>query len=354
MRTRNIILTDRQTDRQELTRSDTKMIQGLSVLAMVILHLFDRLDYSDLYQPLLYFKGYPVIFYFAQLSDFCVMGFAFCSGYGLLKQYKECDKSIYIKKRLKSLWILLINYWIILIAFTGISIVSGNGNNMPGSFQEFIGNFITVNTTYNGAWWYLFIYILLVIFSPIIFKICNKTPSIIVLIGSFLIYVSAYYVRFKMNGGNWILGKYGVFGMTLFEFIIGSICYKEKWISKAKCLKDKVSKNIVLIIAVLSTLLILLGHTLLVRSLFIAPATGLLIIFIFSLWEKPGWIKNIFLLIGKHSTNIWLIHMFFYLYIFKNLVFVARYPLLILLLMMIITILCSSAVNLVMRWVRIK
>ena len=38
---------DRQTDRQtELTISDTKMLQGLSVLAMVFLHLFDRLDYA--------------------------------------------------------------------------------------------------------------------------------------------------------------------------------------------------------------------------------------------------------------------------------------------------------------------
>lgn len=73
------------------------------------------------------------------------------------------------------------------------------------------------------------------------------------------------------------------FGMTLFEFIIGSICYKEKWISKAKFLKDKVSKNIVLIIAVLSVLCMLLGHTLLVQSLFVAPVTGLLIIFVFSL-----------------------------------------------------------------------
>ena len=54
-----------------LTRYDTKMLQGLSVL----------------YTPLLYLAGKPVIFYFAQLSDFCVMGFAFCSGYGLYKKY---------------------------------------------------------------------------------------------------------------------------------------------------------------------------------------------------------------------------------------------------------------------------
>ena len=40
-----------------LTKSDTRIIQGLSVLAMVILHLFDRLDYASLYTPLLYLGG---------------------------------------------------------------------------------------------------------------------------------------------------------------------------------------------------------------------------------------------------------------------------------------------------------
>ena len=70
-----------------LTRYDTKMLQGLSVLAMVVLHLFDSVDFQGLYTPLLYLAGKPVIFYFAQLSDFCVMGFAFCSGYGLYKKY---------------------------------------------------------------------------------------------------------------------------------------------------------------------------------------------------------------------------------------------------------------------------
>lgn len=52
-------------------------------------------------------------------------------------------------------------------------------------------------------------------------------------------------------------------------------------------------------------------HTLVIRSLFIAPLTGLMIIFLFVLWEKPVWVEKIFLILGKHSTNIWLIHMFF-------------------------------------------
>lgn len=59
----------------ELTKRDTKMIQGLSVLAMLCLHLFDR-DYTGLFTPLVFVRGEPLSFFFGQLSDFCVFGYA--------------------------------------------------------------------------------------------------------------------------------------------------------------------------------------------------------------------------------------------------------------------------------------
>ena len=64
----------------EFSKNDSKMLQGLSVLAMVWLHLFDR-DYTGLFSPVLFVGGVPLSFYLGQLSDFCVFGFAFLSGY---------------------------------------------------------------------------------------------------------------------------------------------------------------------------------------------------------------------------------------------------------------------------------
>jgi len=48
-----------------MSKEESKMLQGISVLAMVCLHLFDNLNYSDLFTPLIMLKGYPLIFYFA-------------------------------------------------------------------------------------------------------------------------------------------------------------------------------------------------------------------------------------------------------------------------------------------------
>lgn len=103
--------------------------------------------------------------------------------------------------------------------FTIISVIIGNGTQMPGCVLEFIGNFTTVRVTYNGAWWYLFIYILLVLVSPIVFESFDKMSATAVALGSFFIYLTAYYVRFRMGGHGWLLEKYGTFGMTFLNLL---------------------------------------------------------------------------------------------------------------------------------------
>ena len=90
-----------------MSKEESKMLQGISVLAMVCLHLFDNLNYSDLFTPLIMLKGYPLIFYFAQLSDFCVMGFAFCSGYAHMKLFRQKN---YYKKKTDKLIVSLLQF----------------------------------------------------------------------------------------------------------------------------------------------------------------------------------------------------------------------------------------------------
>ena len=76
----------------------------------------------------------------------------------------------YYNGRLKGILKLLVNYWLILIGFTGLSMLIGNGNQMPGTLWQFIGNVTTFDTSYNGAWWYLFVYILLVLILVLEYK----------------------------------------------------------------------------------------------------------------------------------------------------------------------------------------
>lgn len=158
--------------KHELKKAETTLIQGVSVVAMILLHLFCRTDFKGLYSPLVFIGNQPLIYMVAQLSDFCVIGFAFCSGYAHYLLY--CKKDNYYKNRIKSLLRLLMNFWVICIAFCVISVIVGKADLMPGSIQKFILNFLTFSSSYNGAWWYLSIYIVITLLSPLVIRLCKK------------------------------------------------------------------------------------------------------------------------------------------------------------------------------------
>ena len=328
----------------ELTKKDTQMMQGFSVLAMVFLHLFDRWDYEGLFTPLVFLHGIPLSFYFGQLSDFCVMGFAFCSGYAHMKLYGTAD---YYKKRLKGLLNLYSRVWIILILFTSISMATGNKSDIPGSLFEFFMNFLTLWTTYNGAWWYVFTYAIITVLSPFLLKMVKNRNTVALLGVTFFIYCAAYYFRFELDAQNWFLQQFGRFGMTVWEYLIGAACFKEQWFQKVRSFCDRQNKALVYTISVVLFLGMMLGHTLIVGNVIIAPVTGLILLYLFWSWKKPKMIEQFFLLIGTHSTNIWLTHMFFYAVLFKDLVYIAQEPILIFALMICITLVVSVVVNVI-------
>lgn len=330
----------------ELSRQDTKMLQGLSVLAMVWLHLFDTWNYADKFTPLVTWVGIPASFYVAQLSDFCVFGFAFCSGYGHMVNY---GKDGFYKSRLKGLLAVLCDYWLILCIFSGVSIAVGQAEFMPGSLRKFVMNALTLENSYNGAWWYMLAYIVLVLCSPVLLKAVERYHPLVVLVTGFAVYCAAYYVRFSVKTDNWLLIKFGPLGMTFFEYLIGAVCYKIRFMT---WLRERWSKLPTAVRWIAVTILIagmLYGRTKIVPSLFVAPVTGFIIMVLFAFWRKPKWIEHTFLFIGIHSTNIWLTHMFFYLVLFRNFVYRAKYPVFIFTYMMVITIALSLLLQIVQK-----
>lgn len=276
---------------RELTKKDTKMLQGLSVFAMVLLHLFCTYDYADKYTPMLFFCGVPICFYIAQLSDFCVFGFAFCSGYGHMANF---GRDGYYKNRLKGLLALLCDYWLILVLFSVVSIVAGQSEFMPGSTGQFLRNALLLENSYNGAWWYMRTYVVLVVISPVLLRIVKKYHPLIVLAAGFLIYCVAYYVRFQVTTDNWLLSNFGPFGMTLFEYLVGAVCLKVGFVTWLREFWSRWHKQVQWGISILCILAMLYGRTKIVPSLFVAPVTGAVLMALFILWEKPKYIEQMF------------------------------------------------------------
>ena len=277
------------------------------------------------------------------------MGFAFCSGYAQMSLYTESDSQrLFYMRRIKSLCGLMINYWIVLVVFNLVSCLIGNANQMPGDFLTFIRN-VFFDPTYNGAWWYMYAYIFIVLVSPVLLKIVQKWNIGYVIVLGGVMYVLSYFIRFHLDNAGWILSKVGPVGMTVAEYLVGAVFFQYQILSRIYKYWKKlpgITQGVASVILVVGMLWM---RTKIVPSLFIAPITGIVIIVLFHFWKKPKWIEKIFLFVGKHSTNIWLTHMFFYLTLFVNLVYIVKYPFLIFIFMMGITIVVSIGIQFIQK-----
>ena len=89
----------------DITKRNSKMLKGVAILSMLMLHLFCRRENLP-YTPLLWIGGTPLIYYFALFGDICVAVYCFVSGYAHYMQSSEAE----IKKRWKHLLLFFIPF----------------------------------------------------------------------------------------------------------------------------------------------------------------------------------------------------------------------------------------------------
>lgn len=316
---------------------------------MLLLHLFCR-KANFPYDVNWYIKDTPVIYYIGLWGDQCVALYCFCAGYAsYLQQERLIEKrNEYIKNTSVRIKKLLINYWIIVILFSLTGILIGKAHVIPGSIIEFIGNISLLKLSYNGAWWFMFIYMLLAILSPWLYQIVKGCKNFVIPIIFGGIYFVAYLVRFEMivvpDSGtlvNWIISQGALLGTSMFPYVLGMIFYKLKIITK---IRNKVNisgrKLYCCTLIIFSMCIILHGIE---ESLIIAPFFALITICTLSLWD----IKDLKFLryMGEHSTNIWLVHMFFYLTLFEDFIFVFKHPITIYVVMVLLCLATSYVVR---------
>lgn len=191
-------------------------------------------------------------------------------------------------------------------------------------------------------------YIWLVLLYPIMKWFADKLNPVILICISGILYIIFYNFEIicTLNISNsiiaWIWNQLCLIGRSQFAFILGIIWCKYLVIDKIRNFYMKIKmKNLCLLICVAINFIF---HCF-VQSLIVAPITGIIVLMCFHLWDKPEWMEKSFLLLGKHSTNIWLIHMFFYLVLFKNFIFRLKEPALIFVGMFVLCIVISILIN---------
>ena len=262
---------------QELSKDETKALKGVAILFMIGLHLYNTLNYSDLYHPIITMgRGTPLIYYISFLFDICVPIYSFCTGYAMyLKQSQDFVENT--KRILK----FLKQYWIILMLTCIVGIITNN-QEIPGTFSLFLGNLTTFNISYVGAWWYVQTYILLVVITPVVIKLIDKCAKR-TLFFSLVVYFISFYFRIMnpFNSGyttlDLIVRFIVLLGTCLFPFTVGMLFYKSQIISK---LRSKIEKNNIMAFFIILICLIL--HNL-IKNMIVAPFIAILFIFGFSL-----------------------------------------------------------------------
>lgn len=194
----------------------------------------------------------------------------------------------------------------------------------------------------------------LIISSKTINEIILRRNNILILICSLIFYFVAYIQRIKVpiildsELGNYILRQISLYGTSQLPFIIGAIFYKNRIYSYLSYRMERYKyKNTILYLIVLG-MIIFHGF---IETLFIAVFTGIIFICCFNLIDKKEGISKFFQYMGRHSTNLWLIHMFIYMTFFEKYIYALKYPVLIYLWLVLICLIISCMINKIEKYI---
>ena len=334
---------------KEYTRDESLILKGIAILFMLGLHLYNRDVTTGFYEPWIYIGNQPFIYYISFMFDACVPMYCFVAGYAAY-----IKKDVSLKKQSSRIFELLINYWIIVLITIMLGIVLHH-NKIPGSFSIVLGNLFLYKITYVGAWWFMQTYMLLFLTSKCIIKIIDYMHPVVMSIVIFIIYIVSYYFR-MMNPVltddqfiNEIVNIIILYGTSLFSYCVG-IMFKKYFI--ISILRDGLKKysNIFGVVIIISCFIV---H-IIIKSMIVAPFTALLFICGFSLLTLNSKLKKVLCFMGKHSTNIWLIHMQFYMVFFKDVIFQTNTVIGCFIIVLILCICCSFFIKyLVKRIVKV-
>ncbi|MGO4950247.1 acyltransferase family protein [Paenibacillus sp. DRB1-1] len=321
---------------KELKLEETNIAKGIAVILLLIHHLFafpDRLkyDYVSLFS-LFHERGEFYVGHFGQIA---ISIFLFLSGYGLYKSNVQNPHHL-MQKSFTRLSKIMINYWVVFLLFipAGLYFFGNSDRFQNNSIMDFLRNFIALSSSYNGEWWFLYDYILLLLIFPVTFQAFQRNAWVTLLISG-LVFYNSY------SQGNY----YSIMYWQL-PFMIGLFFAKYNlysWMSKIY--NSIIFNNILFDIIII----VVLFHFRTTSQLFekttidmiIAPV---LILVSIHLMNKLK-LARPFAYLGKNSMNIWLTHTFFCYYYFQSIVFFPKVSILILLWLTLLTVLTSIVVN---------
>lgn len=324
------------------TRDDTAIVKFFAVLFMMWHHLYGYLDRYEMYHvsSLGKIAGKDVLPMTGSYGNMCVSAFIFLAGFGTFFQLKNAGEKKYSHIIFKKISSLLVTLWKVFIIFVPIAILLDVQKihpaadwkiayTLPNTVLNLVG--LPLGTrTFNGEWWFISPYIVLIMLMPLFIKWLNRKRANFFVDFICIALISILLFRFGETIIEFLFPDRQIVTAVLFlkliknvgPFLMGCLFAKHNCFEKMRRLISY--KWIYFPLAFVS----------LVATVFLRYQWGarydylLVVVFVFSIATIFKAIPGITIVAraaSKYNTYVWLIHSFFcyqfcgeWLYSFKN------------------------------------
>lgn len=341
----------------KMGKDTTTQLKGIAILLMLWLHLFSNEEQTlACINTIWFWNGMPLAVVLKKICSICVQMYIFLGGYGLAKTYERAAVTGGNMDNAKRVWRLYVNYWVVFLLFYPLGMIF-NPALFRTDIADFLLNFSSLKYSINGAWWFLLPYAMLTLLSGAMIKrlyLSGKAFSAVTLLATLLLYVSAYLLLDIVGSGDdlpRLCARAGLrFFTLLFVFVVGILFAKHGIFErlKARAYADAKSSTVNTVISVLALLLVLLKLSIGSSSL-LNPWFVFILIPCYAVCRHPACVESVLGFFGRHSTNMWLTHYFFCHYIFGDMIYTLRYPLLIYFVLCLLSLAASYVIIKVKR-----
>lgn len=353
-------------EREHFSKGASNALKGIVIIFMIAHHLFRT---PNMYKDFeICFQPFSEIFINRLCTYFklCVGTFAFVSGYGLAKSFKnskEAYSKFFFKRYLKTFFPFWISYIVIVTASQIIdnSFVSVYFDNDTNLFQgiiyvllDFLGLSVYTQTPkFISEWWYMGACILFMLIIPAFVKLVQKFGALIPVV---LITIIPRALGIGYLGGTSPL----TFVMApllgvIFEHydLFAKINTFTVPITKNKYVRKAVTFVLMLSILVLSFIFYYKVNARHVWEIHYAIVPTVFIIFFNRYVARWRWIEKALAFIGLHSANMYIAHMFILKYV-KSYIYKMPYFALTVISLAIMSLVFSIILELIKKLTRVN
>ncbi len=334
-------------------KEQSYIVKGLAIILLLLYHLFENAELVESLQvdhspfPL---KGFLTV---TSFGNICVAVFVFLTAYGIstgLFQNGEITLKTAYKQAAKRFGRLVLQFFIL---FLSVNILWGFKFNYDGLYGMNKQGFLYILTdaagfaqffetpTMNMTWWYMKVAYLLIFLVPLL-AFAVKKIGYSLLIGAFLL---PFAVEMDTD-----LQRY------FFVAAFGVCAASGKWPERLFAWKLPWAGKALLSVAAI-IICILVRQNYVVYQTYVAyveaPIVLIVIYFACEVLGRIPYMGKALGFVGRHSMNMYLVHTFFYMSLWREFIYSFRYAGLIFLALFVTTLLYSVVLELVKKFIKI-